>query len=58
MSFVQVKVAEEVSTPTDSTEIVAPSWFWEDIEGVLSAEWEIGGLARPADEIRALIAGE
>ena len=58
MSFVQVKLAEEAAMPTDGTAIVAPSWFWEDIEGVLSAEWEIGGLATPTDEIRALIAGE
>jgi hypothetical protein len=59
MSFVQVKLIEEASTPTDKTEIVTtPSWAWADIEDVLSDEWEIGGLAMPTDAIRALVAGE
>ena len=59
MSFVQVKFIEEAFTPTDKTEIVTtPSWAWADVEDDLSAEWEIGGLAMPADAIRALIASE
>jgi hypothetical protein len=59
MSFVQVKLVEEVFMPTDQTEIVTtPSWIWTDIEDVLTAEWEIGGLAMPTDAIRALVAGE
>ena len=59
MSFVQVMLIEEDSTPTDKTEVgTTPSWSWADIEDVLSAEWEIGGLAMPTDAIRALVAGE
>ncbi len=59
MSLVQVKLIEEASTPTDKMEIVTiPSWAWADIEDLLSAEWEIGGLAMPTDTIRALVAGE
>jgi hypothetical protein len=43
----------------EKTEIVTtPYWAWADIEDVLSAEWEIGGLAMPTDAIRALVAGE
>jgi hypothetical protein len=53
MSFVNARLIEEVFTPTDKTEIVAtPSWVWADIQDVLSAEWEIGGSARPTDAIR------
>jgi hypothetical protein len=59
MSFVQVKQVEEAFAPTDKAEIaITPSWDWKDIEDVLDAEWEIGGLAMPTDEIRALVAGE
>jgi 4-oxalocrotonate tautomerase len=72
MLLVQVKLIEEASTPTEKKEIVtkltdavvsikeqnSPPWAWADIEDVLSAEWEIGGLAMPTDAIRALVAGE
>ena len=59
MSFVHVRLIDEAATPTDKTEIgTTPSWDWEDIEHILSAEWEIGGLAMPTDAIRALVAGE
>jgi 4-oxalocrotonate tautomerase len=72
MLLVQVKLIEEASTPTEKKEIVtkltdavvsikeqnSPSWAWADIEDVLSAEWEIGGLAMTTDAIRALVAGE
>ena len=61
MSFVSVKVMEEASMPTGEKEIVValdPSWSWADIESLLSAEWEIGGSATPADLSRALVAGE
>ena len=58
MSFVQERWVEEGLAPTGETEVVTPSWFWEDVEGAQSTEWEISGLARPTDEIRALIAGE
>jgi hypothetical protein len=59
MSFVQVELIDEAFAPTDKAEIVITlSWVWKDIEDVLDAEWEIGGLAMPTDEIRALVAGE
>jgi hypothetical protein len=58
MSFVQVKLIEEALKPTDKTEVVTTPWAWADIEGVLSGEWEIGGLAMPTDMIRELVAGE
>ena len=59
MSFVHVRLIEEVFTPTDKTEIVAtPSWTWADIQDVLSAEWEIGGRpGRPTQSLR-FVAGE
>ena len=31
---------------------------WDNIEEVVSDEWEIGGLAMMTDAIRALVAGE
>ena len=59
MSFVQVNLIEEAFTPTDRTDIgTTPSWTWADIEDVLSAEWEILGLAMPTDAIRRLVADE
>lgn len=57
MSFVQVKLSEEGSTPTEKTEIgTTLSWNWAEIEDVLSAEWEIGGSAKATDAIRGLVA--
>jgi hypothetical protein len=59
MSFVQVKLIEEVFTPTDKTDVgTAPSWTWADVEDVLSGEWEIGGSAMPTAAIRGLVADE
>jgi 4-oxalocrotonate tautomerase len=72
MPLVQVKLIEEAFTPIEKKEIVtkltdaivsikeqnSPAWAWEDIEDVLSDEWEIGGLAMTTDAIRALVAGE
>jgi hypothetical protein len=59
MSVVAVKSSEEALMPTDETKIVVtPSWSWADIENMLSAEWEIGGLAMTTEAIRALVAGE
>lgn len=59
MSFVHVRLIEEVFTPTDKTEIVpAPSWAWADIQDVLSAEWEIGGSAMRPTRSMGLVAGE
>jgi hypothetical protein len=58
MSFVQVKLIEEVFTPTDKADIGTTPWTWADIEDVLCAEWEIGGLAMPTDAIRRLVADE
>jgi hypothetical protein len=59
MSFVQVKLIAEAFTPTDKTDIgTTPPWTWADIEGVLDAEWEIGGSAMPTYTLRALVAGE
>jgi len=58
MSLVQVKWIEEAFKATHKTEVVTTPWAWADIEDVLSAEWEIGGLAMPTEAIRALVAGE
>ena len=72
MPLIQVKVNEEVFTPTQKTEITSKltdatvsieggemcTEAWVDIEEVLSDEWEIGGLAMTTDAIRALVAGE
>jgi hypothetical protein len=59
MSFVHARLIDEAFTPTDKAEIgTTPSWDWEDIEHILSAEWEIGGLAVTTDAIRGLVADE
>jgi 4-oxalocrotonate tautomerase len=70
MPLLQVNLIEEGNTPekkiaTDFPDAMVSikeqngaSWAWEDIEDVLSDEWEIGGLAMPTDAIRALVAGE
>jgi hypothetical protein len=58
MSFVQVKLIEEALKPTDKTEVGTTPLAWADIEDILSAEWEIGGLAKPTDAIRALVADD
>jgi hypothetical protein len=72
MPLARAKLSKEAVTPTEKKKIVtepnhamvpikeqnSSSWAWADIEGVLSDEWEIGGLAMTTDEIRALIAGE
>ena len=72
MHLIQVKLNEEIFTPTQKTEITSNvpdatvsieegdfcSVAWVDIREVLSDEWEIGGLAMPTDAIRALVAGE
>lgn len=59
MSLVQLKLKEANCTPADKTETsTAPSFCWADIEQILSAEWEIGGSARPTETIRGLVAGK
>jgi hypothetical protein len=59
MSGVEMTSIAEAVPPPDKTGIaVAPSWSWADIEGLLSAEWEIGGSATPALVSRALVAGK
>jgi len=72
MDLIQVDVNEKVSTPAHKTDLnnnltcafvsveetEISSVTWADIQDVLDDEWEIGGLARMTDEIRALVAGE
>ena len=59
MSCVQVMLIEEAVMPPEKMgNGTTPSWSWADIEGLLSAEWEIGGPATPAHMSRALVAHE
>ena len=72
MPLIQVKVIEDVFTPTQKREIISKltdamvaiegenlrSVTWVTIEEVRSGEWGIGGQALTTDAVRALAAGK
>jgi 4-oxalocrotonate tautomerase len=72
MPLIQVKLIEEVFTPTQKKEIIAKLTdamvsiegenmrpvTWVVIEEVRSGEWGIGGQAMTTEDVRALAGGK
>jgi 4-oxalocrotonate tautomerase len=72
MPLIQVKLIEEVFTPSQKKEIIAKltdamvsiegenmrSVTWVTIEEVRSGEWGIGGQALTTEDVRALARGK
>jgi 4-oxalocrotonate tautomerase len=72
MPLIQVKLIEEVFTPTQKNQIISKltdamvavegenmrSVTWVVIEDVRSGDWGIGGQALTTDAVRALAAGK
>jgi hypothetical protein len=61
MTLIQTNMDDQGFTGTKNTAIHEGdrcTVAWVDLEEILSDEWEIGGSAMTADEIRALVAGD